>query len=87
MKIFVFPYHRGGITQHHQRAFCRRYKNEIYFPKKLFLKILQISVDYEEDNIMYSICTYMAENDDALNLVEGEKVYVIGEYSVGQVFN
>lgn len=37
-------------------------------------------LDYEEDNIMYSICTYMAENDDALNLVEGEKVYVIGTY-------
>lgn len=29
---------------------------------------------------MYSICTYMAENNDALNLVEGEKVYVIGEF-------
>lgn len=29
---------------------------------------------------MFSICTYMAENNDALNLVEGERVYVIGEF-------
>lgn len=36
---------------------------------------------------MYSICTYMAENNDALNLVEGEKVYVIGMCSVNFTFN
>ena len=36
-------------------------------------------LESEEDNIMYSICTYMAENMDSLNLVEGEKVYVIGK--------
>lgn len=33
----------------------------------------------DEDNVMYSICTYIADNDDALNLVEGERVYVIGK--------
>lgn len=30
---------------------------------------------------MYSICTYIAENDDSLNLVEGEKVYVIERHN------
>lgn len=29
---------------------------------------------------MFAIRTYIAENDDALDLVEGEKVYVIGNY-------
>jgi hypothetical protein len=28
---------------------------------------------------MYSICSYVAETDEAINLVEGEKVYVIGK--------
>lgn len=28
---------------------------------------------------MYSICSYIAETDEAINLVEGEKVYVIGK--------
>lgn len=30
---------------------------------------------------MYSICNYIADNDEAINLVEGEKVYVIGRHS------
>lgn len=30
---------------------------------------------------MYSICNYVADNDEAINLVEGEKVYVIGRHS------
>ena len=28
---------------------------------------------------MYSIITYAAETDDGINMVEGEKVYVIGK--------
>lgn len=31
-----------------------------------------------EEDIMYSFCTYIAENAESLNLVEGEKVYVLG---------
>lgn len=34
-----------------------------------------------EENVMYSICTYIADSDEAINLVEGEKVYVIGRHS------
>lgn len=45
---------------------------------------MSITKEYElesadEDNVMFSICTYIADNDDALNLVEGERVYVIGK--------
>uniref|UniRef100_A0A1A9UCU1 Titin n=1 Tax=Glossina austeni TaxID=7395 RepID=A0A1A9UCU1_GLOAU len=35
----------------------------------------------EEENAMYSICNYVADNDEAINLVEGEKVFVIGRHS------
>lgn len=35
--------------------------------------------DSVEDEVMCSICTYIADNDDALNMVEGERVYVIGK--------
>lgn len=31
-----------------------------------------------DGEIMFAVRTYIAENDDALDLVEGEKVYVIG---------
>lgn len=35
--------------------------------------------DYDDDtNLMYSIATYVAENSETLNLVEGERLYVIG---------
>lgn len=34
----------------------------------------------DEDRIMYAICTHLAENEESLNLVEGEKVYVIRKY-------
>lgn len=36
--------------------------------------------DYDDDtNLMYSIATYVAENSETLNLVEGERLYVIGK--------
>lgn len=35
----------------------------------------------DEENVMYSICTYIADNDEAINLVEGEKVHVIARHS------
>jgi len=31
-----------------------------------------------DGEIMFAIRSYIAENEDALDLVEGEKVYVIG---------
>lgn len=30
---------------------------------------------------MFSICTYVAENNESLNLVEGERVYVIERHN------
>jgi len=30
---------------------------------------------------MYSICNYIADNNEAINLVEGEKVTVVGRHS------
>lgn len=32
-----------------------------------------------DGDTMYSICSYVAETDEAINLVEGEKVYIIGK--------
>lgn len=32
-----------------------------------------------ENDIMFSICTYIAETNEAINLGEGEKVYIIGK--------
>lgn len=34
----------------------------------------------QEGDVMYSICSYMAETNEAINLVEGEKVYIIGKH-------
>lgn len=34
--------------------------------------------DDDDSNLMYSIATYVAENSETLNLVEGERLYVIG---------
>lgn len=34
--------------------------------------------DSHDGEIMFAIRSYIAENEDALDLVEGEKVYVIG---------
>lgn len=31
---------------------------------------------------MFSICNFVAENEDSLNLIEGEKIYVIGKFIV-----
>lgn len=31
-----------------------------------------------EGATVFSICSYVAETDEAINLVEGEKVYIIG---------
>jgi len=36
--------------------------------------------DSHDGEIMFAIRSYIAENEDALDLVEGEKVYVMGKY-------
>ncbi|XP_031619546.1 titin-like isoform X3 [Contarinia nasturtii] len=36
----------------------------------------------KEEDIMYSYCTYIAENAESLNLVEGEKVYVLEKHNI-----
>lgn len=35
--------------------------------------------EIREGNVLFSICSYEAETEDALNLVEGEKVHVLGK--------
>lgn len=42
-------------------------------------------VSINEEDIMYSYATYIAENAESLNLVEGEKVYVIGALNDFQI--
>lgn len=45
----------------------------------LFLtSVFERDVSEKEEDIMYAYTTYIAENAESLNLVEGEKVYVIG---------
>lgn len=34
----------------------------------------------DESNLMFAISTYVAENSETLNLVEGERLYVIGMF-------
>lgn len=38
-------------------------------------------IETEEDNVMFSICTYIAEDNKSLSLVEGERVYVIERHN------
>lgn len=38
-----------------------------------------VQEDSHDGEIMFAIRSYIAENEDALDLVEGEKVYVIGK--------
>lgn len=40
---------------------------------------LSITREIREEDVMYSIVNYASENEDTLNLVEGEKVYVVGK--------
>lgn len=41
---------------------------------------LSITREIREEDLMYSIVNYASENEDTLNLVEGEKVYVVGKF-------
>lgn len=51
------------------------------YTKIQYKKLNTFSTETEDENAMYSICNYVADNDEAINLVEGEKVYVIGRHS------
>lgn len=58
----------------------------LVFRSSLLCKIYFISLEKEEikaeeGGVVFSICSYSAETDDALNLVEGERVYIIGRFS------
>lgn len=41
---------------------------------------LSITREIREEDVMYSIVNYASENEDTVNLVEGEKVYVVGKF-------
>ena len=36
--------------------------------------------ELQEVDLFFAVTSYVAENEDAINLVEGERVYVLGEY-------
>lgn len=36
--------------------------------------------ELREVDLFFAVTSYVAENEDAINLVEGERVYVLGEY-------
>lgn len=35
--------------------------------------------ELQEGDLFFSVTSYVAENEDAINLVEGERVYVLGK--------
>lgn len=37
-----------------------------------------VITEVQDGDLVYSICSYDAENEDAMNLVEGERVYILG---------
>lgn len=54
----------------------------IFFFLTIFVEENSLSITREirEEDLMYSIVSYASENEDTLNLVEGEKVYVVGKF-------
>jgi hypothetical protein len=36
--------------------------------------------EVQEVDLFFAVTSYVAENEDAINLIEGERVYVLGEY-------
>jgi SH3 domain len=42
---------------------------------------LSITRELREEDMMVSICSVVSDNEDTLNLVEGEKVYVMERYN------
>jgi hypothetical protein len=39
-----------------------------------------VVTELQEGDLFFSVTSYMAENEDSINLVEGERVYVLGRY-------
>jgi len=50
----------------------------------LFTRFAVEKLEYvvREGDTMFSICSYIAETEEAINLVEGEKIYIIGKISI-----
>ncbi|KAK3921146.1 Titin, partial [Frankliniella fusca] len=40
-----------------------------------------VITEVQDGDLLYCICSYVAENDDAMNLVEGERVYVLESHN------
>lgn len=40
--------------------------------------ITEVEYVIQDGDTLFSICSYVAETDEAINLVEGERVYLIG---------
>jgi hypothetical protein len=38
-----------------------------------------VVTELQEGDLFFTVTSYMAENEDAINLVEGERVYVLGK--------
>lgn len=39
-----------------------------------------VVTELQEGDLFFSVTSYVAENEDSVNLVEGERVYVLGRY-------
>ena len=44
-------------------------------------------IETQEGDLFFSISSYVAENNEALNLVEGERLYVLGMSEKSNYFN
>lgn len=44
-----------------------------------FSLVTEIEYVIKDGDTLFSICSYVAETDEAINLVEGERVYLIGK--------
>lgn len=47
---------------------------------KMFISIFKIP-DIREGDIVFAVYSYMAETDEAINLVEGERLYILGKFT------
>lgn len=39
-----------------------------------------VVTELQEGDLFFSVNSYVADNEDSINLVEGERVYVLGRY-------
>lgn len=45
------------------------------------VSIVDVEYVVRDGDTMFSICSYVAETYEAINLVEGERVYIIGKFN------